>query len=101
MPGQRLNYAQEIGPARAHNIVRTKYQETCTMDHGTGCWLFNGSTNNDGYGQVSYFTFARYFSHTNGLQGILEEELGLTSYGPRRADSLLDTSNVLPCSPRS
>ncbi len=53
MPGTRLNYLADIGQARAHALVQDKYIKNCQVASDIGCWLFQGSTNNDGYGQVS------------------------------------------------
>jgi hypothetical protein len=48
----RLNYNQELGRARAHAILNEKYLNRCEIDDDTGCWLFTGSLNTDGYGQI-------------------------------------------------
>jgi len=48
----RLNYLQELGQARAHRILTDKRRDVCEVATDTNCWLFTGSTNNDGYGQV-------------------------------------------------
>jgi hypothetical protein len=47
----RINYNVEIGPARAHRLVMEKRETSCE-ENEIGCWLFTGSTNTDGYGQV-------------------------------------------------
>ncbi|KAL1981753.1 hypothetical protein VTN96DRAFT_2180 [Rasamsonia emersonii] len=47
-----MDYAVELGQDRCHDIVMTKYRESCTIDEATGCWFFKGSRNTDGYGQV-------------------------------------------------
>lgn len=55
MPGQRIDYLRELGQARARTIVDEKRGSASTvaaMD-GTGCILFGGSRNTDGYGQVT------------------------------------------------
>lgn len=52
----RLNYSTEVGQARAHQIVMAKRQEFPTSNE-MGCWLFTGSRNNDGYGQVSLTSY--------------------------------------------
>lgn len=49
---QRLNYLTELGQARAHYILTAKRREVCEVSEDIGCWLFQGSTNTDGYGQV-------------------------------------------------
>lgn len=48
----RLNYQTALGRARAHQILFDKHQHSCENDAVTGCWLFTGSLNTDGYGQV-------------------------------------------------
>jgi hypothetical protein len=55
-----INYLAELGQARAHAIVMAKKnahdrnnRPTTVIDPVLGCWLFQGSTNTDGYGQVS------------------------------------------------
>jgi len=48
----RLNYAVEVGQARAHQIVIDKHQNN-SEGNSTDCWIFTGSLNTDGYGQVS------------------------------------------------
>lgn len=48
---QKLNYIKHGGKARGHYII-TKIRETSSTENETGCWLFNGSKNTDGYGQV-------------------------------------------------
>lgn len=37
---------------RAHSLVTAKRSSNTTMTNETGCWLFGGSRNTDGYGQV-------------------------------------------------
>lgn len=48
----RLDYLAELGRARAHALVLDK-KRNAHIDPVMGCWLFQGSTNADGYGQVS------------------------------------------------
>jgi len=48
----RLNYQVEVGQARAHSILQAKHSSACDVASDTSCWLFTGSTNSDGYGQV-------------------------------------------------
>jgi len=53
MPPRRapINYLAELGQQRAAEVVREKHRDS-SDDNSTGCWLFTGSKNNDGYGQV-------------------------------------------------
>ena len=60
MPGARINYALELGQARAHAIMREKKQ-TSSETNDIDCWIFTGSLNTDGYGQVK-LTPRRYYS---------------------------------------
>lgn len=46
-----IDIMTEVGVARAHNMVRDKHR-TAQIDQATGCWLFSGSKNTDGYGQI-------------------------------------------------
>ncbi|KAJ8097250.1 hypothetical protein POJ06DRAFT_28025, partial [Lipomyces tetrasporus] len=46
----QINYLDSIGQERAIAIVDSKQQSSRT--NLTGCWLFHGSLNSDGYGQV-------------------------------------------------
>jgi hypothetical protein len=48
----RLDYRQELGQARAVQVVQQKKDRNCEIDTHTECWLFTGSTNNNGYGQI-------------------------------------------------
>ena len=48
----RIDYGQEIGQARAVQIIAQAKEKRCHEDPETGCWLFTGSKNTDGYGQV-------------------------------------------------
>ena len=54
MPGPRLDYLRELGQRRAQAIIAEKMRDPLTEypEDGTGCILFGGSLNNDGYGQV-------------------------------------------------
>lgn len=52
-PRARIDYLTEVGQARAHAIVMQKRAQNCQVSADTGCWLFTGSRNTDGYGQVS------------------------------------------------
>lgn len=47
-----INLAQELGQARCHELMVDKRNRSSTVNR-TGCWLYTGSKNNDGYGQVS------------------------------------------------
>jgi len=51
MPGQRIDYAQEIGQARALQLVGDKRRGSSSTN-ALGCWEFSGSVNTDGYGQI-------------------------------------------------
>lgn len=44
-----LNYFAELGQVRCQGLVGRAPK---TVRASTGCWLFNGSRNTDGYGQV-------------------------------------------------
>lgn len=46
-----LDYIQLLGQQECQQIVRDK-RRGCTEDPITGCWLYSGSANNDGYCQV-------------------------------------------------
>lgn len=46
----RIDYTSEVGIERAESIVEHKRQSATT--NSKGCWLYNGSTNTDGYGQI-------------------------------------------------
>lgn len=48
---RRTNYLQALGQQRAREIIESK-RRAARVDNFTGCWLYQGSTNNDGYGQV-------------------------------------------------
>ena len=54
MPGQSIDYLLEVGQQRALSIVNQKRgdEQTVVAADGTGCWLFGGSRNTQGYGQV-------------------------------------------------
>jgi len=54
MPGATIDLVREFGMQRARDIVNEKRADpkTIHMMDGTGCVLFRGSTNTDGYGQV-------------------------------------------------
>jgi len=58
----RLNYITELGRARCHQIAQQKRLSNCEVDNFTGCWLFNGSTNNDGYRQVEFLRSPFWFA---------------------------------------
>ena len=47
----RIDYVKEIEKERALRIVRTK-KSSSSQTNAKGCWLFTGSNNTDGYGQV-------------------------------------------------
>lgn len=47
-----MDYVVELGQARCVALVQTKRAESCEENPQTGCWLFQGSLNTDGYGQV-------------------------------------------------
>lgn len=53
---RRLNYVEDLGQARCAQLIRVKHNDrsTCEIHLQTGCWLFRGSLNTDGYGQVSF-----------------------------------------------
>ena len=51
-PRAPLNYLGEVGPARAHAAVVARHALDTTTTNVIGCWLFGGSRNTDGYGQV-------------------------------------------------
>lgn len=53
MARRQLDYEAELGRARCHHLVMEKKRTSCVTDGATGCWLFSGSLNTDGYGQVS------------------------------------------------
>jgi len=46
-----INYNNELGQARAHALTREKRIHK-SVNNSVGCWLFTGSLNTDGYGQV-------------------------------------------------
>jgi hypothetical protein len=50
MPGALIDLLGEIGVQRGAALVAMKSRDSST--NSTGCWLFGGSTNTDGYGQV-------------------------------------------------
>ena len=47
---KRIDYHDEIGIGRAKEIVASKSKSA--LHNGKGCWLFCGSKNTDGYGQI-------------------------------------------------
>lgn len=47
-----MDYANALGQQRCRDLVDDKRRNAVVADF-TDCWLFQGSTNNDGYGQVS------------------------------------------------
>lgn len=53
-PRARMDYLAELGQARCHALVVRKHSDgrACVTHPDTGCWLFQGSLNTDGYGQV-------------------------------------------------
>lgn len=51
-PRAKINYEQDVGSARAAELIQTKRAKSCVVDTSTNCWLFKGSVNSDGYGQV-------------------------------------------------
>ena len=63
---RRINYMQELGQARAHQIMVEKHLSSTFQPDDTGCWIFMGSTNNDGYGQV--YTKKNSDLHRTGRQ---------------------------------
>jgi hypothetical protein len=50
MPGKRIDYIEEVGYHRAKHVVERIHSEALT--NTKGCWIFSGSKNTDGYGQV-------------------------------------------------
>jgi hypothetical protein len=54
-PRAQIDVMTDLGRARAHHITMTKRNsEVCEVDPVISCWLFVGSVNSSGYGQVSY-----------------------------------------------
>lgn len=50
----QMSDVTELGQARARAIIQDKHNSNvCEIDPFTSCWLFTGSRNTDGYGQVS------------------------------------------------
>jgi hypothetical protein len=47
-----IDYVAELGQARAMELVQRKYRD-CRVEPTTRCWIFSGSSNTDGYGQVT------------------------------------------------
>jgi hypothetical protein len=47
----RINYQTALGRARAHHIMCSKLDNS-ECDPNTSCWIFQGSKNSDGYGQI-------------------------------------------------
>lgn len=50
MARQRIDYGTELGQVRCQSIVDSK--RVAAEINSTECWLFSGSRNTDGYGQV-------------------------------------------------
>jgi len=61
----RIDYLAEVGLDRAVAIVHWK-QKICSTSNPKGCWLFTGSKNTDGYGQVYLKPASR--SHLKGRE---------------------------------
>lgn len=51
-PTPRMSYNTHLGRARCHATMHDKYANSCTIDPVTGCWLYQGSLNTDGYAQI-------------------------------------------------
>jgi hypothetical protein len=51
MPGAPINLFLEVGVQRGAAIIVDRHNRSST-DNSIGCWLFNGSRNTDGYGQI-------------------------------------------------
>lgn len=69
-----INYQSELGQARCHAIMLQKHNSSCREDAGTGCWLFTGSKNGDGYCQVGCFHHYSFPLTNNKSKDLHKEE---------------------------
>lgn len=64
MPGRALDYVKELGVARCQETLEARRPR----NGRNRCWLFVGSRNTDGYGQVSLKPTARLKDKGRGAQ---------------------------------
>lgn len=72
----RIDYAKEVGKGRATLIVERK--KTHASTNTKGCWLYRGSKNTDGYGQI--FVKPNSKSHMKGRSAQRAFLLHILSY---------------------
>lgn len=52
MPRALIDLLLEVGVQRGSALIASKRAEPTTTTNSVGCWLFGGSCNTDGYGQI-------------------------------------------------